>query len=47
MVKVKKSLVKTNKIGSLVYSKRTIKKSCGDDFTHNVRVIKRLRSKKK
>lgn len=49
MAKVVKPLIKTNKIGQLVYSKRTIKRSTGDDFTHNVRgrKLKSKRSRRK
>lgn len=46
MAKVKNPLIETNKISPLTYSKRTIKKSGGDDFTHNVRFI-RKKSKRK
>lgn len=46
MARIKNSLPEANKNKSLVYSKRTIKKSGGDDFTNNVRSVK-LKSKKK
>lgn len=45
MAKVIKPFTGANKAKSLVYSKRTIKKSGGDDFTDNVRFV-RLKSKR-
>ena len=45
MAKVIKPFAGANKGKLLVYSKRTIKKSGGDDFTHNVRCV-RLKSKR-
>ncbi len=47
MAKVKNPLPEANKNKSSVYSKRTIKKSGGDDFTNNVRRVKRKSKKKK
>jgi len=46
MAKIKHPLIKTNKIGPIIRSERTIKKSGGDDFTNNVRCV-RLKSKKR
>jgi len=46
MVKIKGKLIDVNKIGPLAYSKRTIKKSTGDDYTHNVRCVG-LKSKRR
>jgi len=45
MAKVKGKLIKSNRISPLTYSKRTLKKSGGDEFTHNVRCV-RLKSKR-
>jgi len=45
MAKIKGKLIKTNRIGPLAYSKRTLKKSGGDDYTHNVKCV-RLKPKK-
>lgn len=43
MAKVKKHLIKSKRIGPLIYTKRESEK---DGFTHNVRIVK-LKSKKK
>ena len=45
MAKIKGKLIKGNRIGPLAYSKRTLEKNGGDEFTHNVRCV-RLKSKK-
>ncbi len=45
MAKVKGRLTNKKRIGPAVFSKRTIKKSGGDDYTHNVRCV-RLKSKR-
>ena len=46
MAKIKGKLIKTNRIGPLTYSKRTIKKITGDNFEENVRSVG-LKSKKR
>ena len=46
MVKVKNPHEGAEENKDLVYSERTIKKSGGDDFTHNVRLVK-LKPKKR
>jgi len=45
MAKVKGKLIDVNRVGPVSYSKRTIKKIGGDDFTHNARCV-RLKSKR-
>jgi|GEM_PF-6019416 hypothetical protein len=46
MAKVKNPHEVIEKNKDLVYSERTIKKSSGDNFTHNVRSVK-LKSRKR
>ena len=46
MAKIKDPLIKSNRFGPLIRSKRTIKKSGGDNFTHNVGRM-RLKFKRK
>lgn len=46
MAKARGRLINEKQIGPLVYSKRTIKKSGGDDFDNNIR-SKRLKLKRK
>ena len=45
MTKIKGKLIKGNGVDPLVYSKRTLKKNEGDDYTHNVKCV-RLKSKR-
>lgn len=45
MTKTGESLIKGNKIGPAIRSKRVIKKSGGDDFVNNVRCLKPKRNK--
>ncbi len=47
MAKNESSLIKNNRLGPLIRSKRTIKKSSGDKFTHNIRFLRPKTKKRK